>query len=229
MGKIKILNAWHLKLIMVVLMSLDHIRHIENIIPSDVGFVINIVSRCVAPVFAFLVVEGIIHTSNLIKYIVRLFLFAGITFAGSNILSIFLGRQWLLNTNVLIALAFSSLGIALIIWGKEKKKNILYVLSVICFATGFLFGEWGTIIVPFMVLTYFFQSKSLYKYIGYGIICIIAVLIPFSEPYWFIALPFILLYNGERGLNTIFSKYFFYIFYPVHLWVLATINYFMQL
>ena len=227
MDKIKILNAWHLKLIMVALMLLDHIRHIDNVIPPDVGFVISIVSRCVAPVFAFLVVEGIIHSSNLKKYIFRLFLFAGITFAGSNILAIFLGNQWLLDTNVLIALAFGALGIALIIWGKEKRKNILFALSVICFVIGFLFGEWGTVVVPFMAFSYFFQSKPLYKYIGYGIICVIALLIPFSEPYWFIALPIIFLYNGKRGLNTTFSKYFFYVFYPLHIWVLAVINYFM--
>ncbi|MEA4876090.1 TraX family protein [Anaerorhabdus sp.] len=36
-------------------------------------------------------------------------------------------------------------------------------------------------------------------------------------------MPFIYLYNGERGPNTKFSKYIFYIFYPVHIWILYII------
>ncbi|WP_461615534.1 TraX family protein [Clostridium sp. Marseille-QA1073] len=31
------------------------------------------------------------------------------------------------------------------------------------------------------------------------------------------AVPFMLLYNGERGLNNKFSKYMFYVFYPLHM------------
>ena len=39
-------------------------------------------------------------------------------------------------------------------------------------------------------------------------------------------LPFMYLYNGERGKNNKFTKYFFYIFYPAHLWIIAIISYF---
>ena len=38
-------------------------------------------------------------------------------------------------------------------------------------------------------------------------------------------LPFISLYNGERGPATKWSKYFFYIFYPAHLWLITCIAY----
>jgi len=34
-------------------------------------------------------------------------------------------------------------------------------------------------------------------------------------------IPFVLLYNGERGANTKFNKYLFYVFYPLHIWLLA--------
>lgn len=43
----------------------------------------------------------------------------------------------------------------------------------------------------------------------------------------FTVLPFLSLYNGERGPNTPFSKYLFYVFYPAHLWIIALIGYFM--
>jgi len=227
MDKLKILNAWHIKLLMVTIMVLDHLRHIDNFISPEIGFYFNLISRCVAPMFAFLVVEGLIHTSNLKKYLNRLFLFAAITFFGSSLLTMILGNQWLLRTNVLFALSLGAFGIVLVTWGKEQNKRSLYVLATICFIVGFLFGEWGTVLIPFMAATYFFRDKPIYKYTGYIITVVIAFFIPFSEPYWFIVFPLLFMYNGKRGYNTVFSKYFFYIFYPVHLWILAVINYFM--
>ena len=40
-----------------------------------------------------------------------------------------------------------------------------------------------------------------------------------------LVVPFILLYNGERGPSNKFNKYLFYVFYPLHLWLLAIIEY----
>jgi hypothetical protein len=42
-----------------------------------------------------------------------------------------------------------------------------------------------------------------------------------SQPYGMLALPVLALYNGQRGKANL--KYFFYIFYPVHLAVLLGI------
>ncbi|PFW56203.1 hypothetical protein COL13_16590 [Bacillus cereus] len=41
------------------------------------------------------------------------------------------------------------------------------------------------------------------------------------------ALPFLLLYNGERGYNKTWAKYMFYVFYPVHIWTLYIIGQFV--
>ena len=38
------------------------------------------------------------------------------------------------------------------------------------------------------------------------------------------ALPLILAYNGQRGSNSPLAKWFFYIFYPAHLWILYAIG-----
>jgi len=208
-------------------MVLDHLRHVDNLLSPDIDFYFNTISRCVAPMFAFLVVEGLIHTSNLRRYLNRLFLFSAVTFIGNYMLTMVLGNQRLLNSNVLFTLSLGAFGIVLSMWGKEQKKRGLYVFAMICFIAGFLFAEWGTVLIPFMISTYFFRDKPIYKYSGYIITGVIAFLIPFSEPLWFIVFPYIFMYNGKRGYDTVFSKYFFYVFYPVHLWVLAVINYMM--
>ena len=118
--------------------------------------------------------------------------------------------------------------IALIQWGKDKQtieRICLYVISILCFMIGFLWGEWGTVILPFIFIEYFFCDKKVIRFWGYALIEVFAILLPLGEPFYFLVFPFILLYNGERGPKTNFSKYFFYIFYPVHLWIIAIINF----
>ncbi|SDY20400.1 TraX protein [Eubacterium barkeri] len=40
----------------------------------------------------------------------------------------------------------------------------------------------------------------------------------------FWVIPFIALYNGKSGPKNAFSKWFFYLAYPLHLWVFALIH-----
>lgn len=57
---------------------------------------------------------------------------------------------------------------------------------------------------------------------GIGI-CVLAKFTDRSELYALFALIPIALYNGKRGYDNVFVKYGFYLFYPVHLALLALI------
>ena len=242
MKRIKCLNALHLKLLMAALMVLDHLHIINNLFSPDVTTVFTIISRCVAPVFAYLVVEGVVHSRSLKNYCLRLFALAGVVFLGNTILNhIFktfseavseTKQKYLyINNNVILTLALGTLVIFLIRLCEEKRQDKskatagLYFLAAVCFIFGFLYGEWGSVLLPFMVVIYVFRDRTVYRLIGYAVTETIAILLPFSESLYFMAFPFILLYNGKRGPNTRFSKYFFYMFYPLHLWVIAIINF----
>lgn len=238
-NRMKKLNAYQLKLIMAFLMLLDHLHYIHNFISPDMAAIFTVISRCVAPMFAYFAVEGIIHTRDTRKYCLRLFLWAGLMFAGnaalniifkifSKSLSVSEQAHLYTNNNVIFTLALGVLCIILLSEGKEKKSVVKYGFvtgSVICFIIGFLFSEWGSVIVPFMLVTYFFRDRKILRFAGYAIIEIIAILLPFGEPLYIIVFPFILLYNGERGKNTLFTKYFFYVFYLIHLWLIAIVNF----
>lgn len=52
-------------------------------------------------------------------------------------------------------------------------------------------------------------------------------LLPFADFQWLmmLAIPFYYLYNGKRGKNV---KFFFYIFYPMHIWILYIMGYFCE-
>lgn len=99
------------------------------------------------------------------------------------------------------------------------------MLSAVVFLCGFLYGEWGSVVLPFMYIEYFLRERRAFCLSGYALTEVIAVLFPWGEPFWFFVFPFIFLYNGKRGPETRFSKNFFYLFYAVHLWVIAIINF----
>lgn len=236
MVKCKLLNAFQLKLLLISLMVLDHLRFINNFVTPDIQTIFSVISRGIAPMFAYFAVEGIRHTQNLKKYCLRLSAGAIIMYAGNAVLKrIFMQisnpvpdnvRMLLLN-NIFFTLAAGVIAIALIQWGKNKqaaKKGCIYMISSILFVIGFLYGEWGSVILPFMFIEYFFSSKKRIRFLGYVMIEVIALILPFGEPLWFLVFPFIWLYNGKRGLKNGFSKFFFYIFYPAHLWIIAIIN-----
>lgn len=243
MGKVKILNAFQLKLLMAFLMLLDHLRYIHGLMAPETAAVLTLISRCVAPMFAYLAVEGIRHTRNLKKYCQRLAVWAAVVYIGNTILNRLFriisagslpdAERALLyrNSNAIFTLALGTIGIALILWGKRQKtsagKGICYVLSVMVFFGGFLYGEWGSVVLPFMYIEYFLRDKRVLRLSGYVLTEITAVLIPWGEPFWFFVFPFMFLYNGKRGPKTKFSKNFFYLFYPVHLWVIAILNFLM--
>lgn len=229
MNQWKFINAFQIKLLMVFLMVLNHLCYIDHLVPDRLAAVFTIISRCVAPMFAYFAVEGIRKTHNLKKYCLRLSVLAGIVFVGNGILKVIFGnftaeRIRPLENNVIFTLALGVAAIALIRWGKTKQGmagKSCYVLSAFCFVVGFFIGEWGSVLLPFMFIEYFLHEKKMIRFVGYVLIEVIAIFLPFSEPYWFLVFPFIFLYNEERGPKTKFCQYFFYVFYPVHLWVIA--------
>ena len=71
-NKWKLLDANALKIIAVVLMMLDHLW--ASVIPGNRWM--TMLGRCAFPIFAFMVAEGYVHTSDVKKYMKRLFVFA---------------------------------------------------------------------------------------------------------------------------------------------------------
>lgn len=233
----KRLNAWQIKLLMTFLMVLNHLEFGYGFISHNLQETFLLISRGVAPMFAYLAIGGILYSRNLKKYCLRLCIWATIVSAGNVLLGYILtnlssdistaNQVYLtIRTNISITLACGVLCIALIIWGKDRKgimKYLFFGLSTICFVIGFVV-EWGTVLLPFMIVTYFLREKKEEKFLGYLVVEAITFLFR-SEIYYLFVFPIIELYNGERGPNSRFNKYFFYIFYPLHLWFIAFINF----
>ncbi|MEG0013075.1 MAG: TraX family protein [Cellulosilyticaceae bacterium] len=240
----KKLNAYQMKLICALLMVLDHISFF---IPGELGGVFHVISRCVSPVFAYLVVEGVFHTRDIKKYNIRLFGWAiGMQLGNSLVNYLYVGREVSVNNNIFLTLSLGLMVVTMLKYAKElegAKKiaiNILVIIpvlmSVLC--------EGGMVVIPFMVISFCFRDNKKVKYIlyvlfsmllfksnfvNYGDLRTTIDMLMFNSDFMFIlAIPFIASYDGTRGPSAVWNKYFFYVFYPAHLWIIATITYWVK-
>lgn len=233
----KIFDAWTLKIIMTILMLLDHLRYVYGLLTPSQSDFFTLISRCVAPVFAFLIVDGFFKTKSVKRYNIRMWVWTAIVFIGNIVLSKILlsfnmslenSNYLVVPTNIAPTLALGLSIISLLDYLKlNKKYRILgYSVSTILFVFGFFMCEWAPILMPLFVVTYYFRNDIKKLSLSYLGIVILSILLNF-EVYFFIAFPFIAMYNGKRKNVNSKLKYVFYVFYPVHLWVIILINYFI--
>lgn len=234
-------NAFQIKVVLLILMLLDHLwSAFPNVFPSY----IHGITRVVSPMFAYFLVEGFFYTRSRTKYGLRLFGFAIFMETGNYILNLMLASKHVsVHNNIMATLFIGFVIINLFKLSKNKagmKKVFFIILGIIVSVIAVLkpgIFEGSDTIIPFIIITYCFRGNFKKQAIGYLIFdlpLIINAIITYtdfgmlmvnSEFLFILVIPVILLYNGERGLNNKFSKYMFYVFYPLHLWILAIVRF----
>ncbi|MDY5242807.1 MAG: TraX family protein [Eubacterium sp.] len=248
MTKSKILNSNQLKLIAIIAMTVDHIAWaMFDGYPSDLlPLVMHIIGRLTCPIMCYFIAEGYHYTRNINKYTFRLFAFAFVShfayiFASNDFVDFksfipFYYGNFLNQTSVMWSLAWGL--VMLRIADSKRIKSIYKVLLVILICIITLSSDWSCIAalcimaigtnrgdfrkqmswmifyVALYSLVYFFAIDKAYGILQMGVV---------------LSIPVIAMYNGKRGKNpkiNKFMKWFFYIFYPVHLFVIGLINYF---
>lgn len=188
------------------------------------------------PIYCFLLVEGFSHTKDIRKYVQRLLAFAVISEIPFD-LAIF-GRIDFGYQNVFFTLLLGLLMICAM--GKCEKKEYLAVnnakniITQIGRAFPFVIVQIGTPVffalmaciikcdyemrgILYIFVFYINRSSRLGQIIAF-LIAYAIINGRFPTIYMFLACGFISLYNGKRGMQL--NKYFFYAFYPVHLFIL---------
>lgn len=190
-----------------------------------------IIGRIAFPIFCFTLVEGFAHTHNRMKYIATMTVFAlvaelpfNLAIAGS-ILSFD-------YQNVMFTMLIGLLTMWLIefIVGKIENwhfvfKLIIKFVIIIAMAViaELLKVDYGAIGIITIAIIYNLRIGKTGKT---AVACAFLSLATISELGTFLSLPFVALYNGERGMK---MKYFFYVFYPAHLLILFFIAKAMKL
>ena len=242
MKKLKFdISSAGLHVLAMALMLCDHLW--GTIVP--VNDWLTCLGRISFPIFAFLIVEGYFHTSNLKKYVKRLLLFALLSeipfnlAMGSSIIYPF-------HQNVLWTFLMA---IGLIHWneraasGKRWRRILVGVVSIpIAYLAGILtmadFYQAGVLTV---LVFYFFRGRKWPNLVGQLIALAYINLemlggLVYEIPLWgetvvfhrqgfaLLALIPIWLYRGKQGYHSKKWQYVCYAFYPVHLLLLGMLR-----
>lgn len=233
------LNSNQLKIIAIIAMTIDHITlmFFRHTISTEWYVFLRVIGKITIPIMCFFISEGFYHTKNIKKYILRLFVFSIIShFAYCYAFKCpIIPNTIFFETSVIWSLFW---GLIALYIAKSDKINIgikIFLVTLISIFT--IKADWGFVSVLVIVIlgltrdnrkkqmiwmsltviiyeiAMYIQEKSLVQFIHFGI---------------FLSIPLLLMYNGEKGKSKSL-KWFFYIYYPLHLFILALIkNYYFN-
>lgn len=231
-----------LKYLMAFLMVLDHIGYF---LPPEIRIIFHVLTRCVAVFFGYMAVEGFVYTHDRKAYLTRVFGMAGLMFVGNMIVNQVVDNPAIaVHNNIFLTLGAGLVLLYVVSFVSQKNgiaKNVLLIAgSILVLAVGGMLTEGGIVVIPFMLLSYLFRTKPVARNISYLVLAILLFvmvyapyptvgetisMLAYNADFMFITvIPVLALYNGKRGKNTLFSKYFFYVFYPAHLWIIALVS-----
>lgn len=224
--KEKPLNRNMLKYLVIIAMTIDHIAwgFVDQTHPLA-GGIMHVFGRLTGPTMAFFLAEGYHFTKDPARYQLRLFLFALISWIPYDLFEF--GRISV-NQSVIFTLF---LGItALRVWDSGRFDRETKIALIILLTTLSWIGDWAIMDVLAPLFLHVFRNDKKRRYLslfllyaGFPVIQVIGN----PSRGWFqfgvLLVPALLIgcYNGKPGKKTAFHKWFFYIYYPAHLLVLA--------
>ena len=220
-----------LKYIAIIAMTLDHISAFFLPIDTPLGCAMRIIGRITAPVMCYFIAEGFRYTSSRRNYGLRLFICAVISQAAYS----FAHAGEAFELNMIFTLL---IGFLMLCAYEEIKNTALRSITILLLTAASYFCDWG-IIAPLWILSFHIlrsDRKMLFSaftfislmHITLNTAACIITEIPWYSQLWqagiFLFIPLILLCNGKKGRGGLFSKWFFYTYYPFHLAIIGIVN-----
>ena len=248
MGNYKKLDANTIKLIAIIAMTIDHITWmLIPGYPKDFApILLHIIGRITCPIMCYFIAEGYHYTKNVSKYTNRLFAFAFIShfayvFASMHFVDWksfipFYYGSILDQTSVMWSLAWGLVMLRVMNSRKIQKNAVKTILIILICLISFP-SDWSCI--ASLCILAFGTNRGKFKTQMLSMIFYVAI---YATVYFFaidkiygllqmavvLAIPVIMMYNGQRGknqkLNSI-MKWLFYVYYPLHLFIIGWIKY----
>ncbi len=226
------LNGFNLKLIACITMVIDHFAVLFLDFGSKAYMFSRIIGRISFPLFAFLLIEGFFHSSNLKKYIIRLAVLAIISepFFDYILIRAQLKENFTLwyAQNVVFTLLIGLVTVCIYdtivrrFHSQPILCNLYCVLILLCgtMTSFFLRTDYSVYGVLLIFIMYLFHKNRLWMMIA----CAAAILlfeVGIIQLFGMIGVFLIWFYNGEEGKKI---QRVFYLFYPLHIAVLGTLH-----
>ena len=210
-----------LKLLAALFMTIDHVGVL--LLPHVI--VLRILGRLALPIFAFMIAEGCRYTRNRLRYFGSVFALGVLC----QIVYYMVDRSLYFSILITFSLSIATI-YALQDWKEQKTpRSALVFFGAVAgvYALNRVFvidyGFWGCMLPVFAAA---FQETAWDRpwvnlgMLGLGLL-ILAADLGQIQYYALPALPLLACYNGRRGRWKL--KYFFYLFYPIHLVLLQGI------
>lgn len=217
----KCLSASGLKLIAVITMTIDHIGAV--LLPQYLF--LRMIGRLAFPIYCYMIVNGLFHTKNCGKYILRLFTFALISevFFDLAFYGEVINKE---HQNV-----FFTLGIGLTVIAVIEKLRIKYgIYSIFVSTADIIILAAGCATAYFLRTDYsFYGVLMIYGFYSFRFNAVVSsvfqifincIILRGVQGFAVFSLIPIWLYNGEKGKNAGWVKWLFYVYYPIHLLVI---------
>ena len=223
LNRFKIMSGSTLKVLACVAMFIDHFAKIYLIkfdwarmtLFSIFGRNFSVVQlmvmfgRFAFPIFAFLLLNGFLHTKDRKRYGLNLFIFALLSEIPFNLL--FNNALTFPKQNVMCTLLLGYLALCCLDYFKGKPLISVFSIVLLYVMTRLIKVDYGASGYLFILLLYGLRKEKAIQ----SLACSMLLSMKFMVFLSFIPIN---MYNGERGfIKTRFSKYCFYAFYPLHM------------
>lgn len=214
----KYFSSSTIKLIAVFSMLIDHMAMCLHFFwcKPELYMFMRQIGRLAFPIFCFCIVQGYFHTSDIKKYIFRLFLFALISEVPFDLARGASESSYFGHQNVFFTLCLGLIAVYMIDSMSENTAFQIYVIIAACILAFAMKTDYNVFGIIQILIFYYFRDRRNYRIAG-----IIIVNTLLGQSSGIAALLFTELYNGKRGLKL---KYTLYAFYPVHFMLLYFIN-----
>jgi len=227
---LEIINRNQLKYILIIAMLIDHIAWSFVSFASPLGQIMHIIGRLTGPGMSLLLAEGYQYTRDRKKYAIRLFIFAIITWIPYSLRS---HGTWPYFGMDMFGMIFTlwTAFMTVWMWDKLNSKKFIKVTLVVAGCALSLLGDWCIWSVLWALFAYIWRDDPKNKWISFSIVGIVETILCmvfegsitgglYQLGAFLVPCLFILFYNGKPGSRNPFHKWFFYVFYPLHLLIL---------
>jgi len=221
-------------------MTIDHIGY--WLYPDVELF--RIIGRIAMPLFCLLAAYGVTKTRSVCKYLLRLLAFAVVVQVFINLFmydDLFAHEWW----NVFFDLSFGVaaawfVGVALksiTEQGETSWKQYVKVIAAtvglagVVILAGLIPIDYGSaavllVVIFYLALQHSMKTLRITAVFGIAVFCVLLHSLGAWRVQWwaFLALPFILLFADRKLKISVYEKYAFYIYYPLHVIVLFLIS-----
>ena len=229
------LNSNQLKIIAIIAMTIDHLNKtlLVSTVHGTLNDILRIIGRITIPIMCFFISEGYFHTKSKKRYIGRLFIFSIISHIPYCLAfnHSIIPKSIFLETSVIWSLLWGLIALAVV---KQEKINKI-LKGIFIFIIFLIVGrsDWGIYSVALILTLGVTRGNKTNQMLGIGIISLSYMIMGYMENHnfpqfmhymgLFLTIPFLINYNGEKG-KCKFLKWFFYIYYPLHLGILVILR-----